>query len=94
MIRDADVLAASLAKDEKKKKGPLAGVPISLKDSASVAGYDSTIGYSAWAGKPALEDSPLVKLLKDAGAIPYVKTGVPITLMGEYLISISHYHSG
>jgi Asp-tRNA(Asn)/Glu-tRNA(Gln) amidotransferase A subunit family amidase len=28
--------------------GPLAGMPISLKDTVGVAGYDSTAGYSAW----------------------------------------------
>ncbi|KZT35849.1 amidase signature enzyme [Sistotremastrum suecicum HHB10207 ss-3] len=78
-----EVMIAS-AEDQATKsegKGPLAGVPVSLKDSCAVAGYDSSIGYSAFGGSPAERDSPLVKLLKDAGAIPFVKTAVPITLM-------------
>ncbi|KAI0795466.1 amidase signature enzyme [Abortiporus biennis] len=62
-------------------KGPLAGVPVSLKDTAGIAGVDSCIGYSAWVGKPVKKDSALVRLLKDAGAIPFVKTNVPITLL-------------
>ena len=62
-------------------QGALAGVPVSLKDMVNIAGWDSSIGYSAWVGKPAVRDSPMVRLLKDAGAVPYVKTNVPITLL-------------
>ncbi|KAF9256401.1 amidase signature enzyme [Marasmius fiardii PR-910] len=61
--------------------GPLAGVPVSLKDMLGVKGFDTTVGYSAWVGKPFKEHSVVFKLLRDAGAIPYVKTNVPITLM-------------
>lgn len=63
------------------RAGPLAGMPVSLKDTAGVAGFDSCIGYSAWVGKPVLKDSGLVRLLKDAGAVPFVKTNIPITLL-------------
>ncbi|CRK43165.1 hypothetical protein BN1723_019125, partial [Verticillium longisporum] len=31
--------------------------------------------------KPSVEDGPVVRLLKDAGAVPYVKTNLPITLL-------------
>ncbi|OSX63278.1 hypothetical protein POSPLADRAFT_1055336 [Postia placenta MAD-698-R-SB12] len=62
-------------------KGPLAGVPVSLKDEQSVAGYDACIGYSAWVGKPMTRDSAVVRLFKDAGAIPFVKTNIPVTLL-------------
>ncbi|EMD31904.1 hypothetical protein CERSUDRAFT_119214 [Gelatoporia subvermispora B] len=63
------------------KEGPLAGVPVSLKDTVAVKGFDSCIGYSAWVGKPLQKDAPLVRLLRDAGAVPFVKTNVPITLL-------------
>ncbi|KAK7683119.1 hypothetical protein QCA50_013792 [Cerrena zonata] len=63
------------------KDGPLAGMPVSMKDTTGVAGFDACIGYSAWAFKPIQKDSPLVRLLKDAGAVPFVKTNVPITLL-------------
>lgn len=62
-------------------EGPLAGMPISMKDTVAVAGWDSCIGYSAWVGKPVKKDAALVRLLKDAGAVPFVKTNVPITLL-------------
>lgn len=48
-------------------KGPLAGVPVSLKDSVAVGGADVTIGYSRFAGCPVEEDGAIVKLLKQAG---------------------------
>ncbi|KAA1473079.1 amidase signature enzyme [Dentipellis sp. KUC8613] len=63
------------------KQGPLAGMPISFKDTVGVAGFDSCIGYSSWVGKPFQKDSPLIRLLRDAGAVPFVKTNVPITLL-------------
>ncbi|KAF9525240.1 amidase signature enzyme [Crepidotus variabilis] len=63
------------------KDGPLAGVPVSLKDTVGCQGYDSCAGYSAWVGKPSQNDSALVRLLRDAGAVPFVKTNIPITLL-------------
>jgi len=88
MIEDAEKWAA-----DADLKGPLAGIPgnctvtyktltvVSLKDTVNVKGYDSCIGYSAWVKKPALQDSGLLRCLKDAGAIPFVKTNVPTSLL-------------
>lgn len=50
-------------------KGPLAGIPVSLKDSIHVAGFDTSVGYSCNVGKPQLVDGPIVKMLKDAGKL-------------------------
>ncbi len=61
--------------------GPLAGIPVSLKDSIAVGGFDVTVGYSRNAGKPYAADGALVRILKDAGAIPHAKTALPITLL-------------
>ncbi|GAD96256.1 acetamidase [Paecilomyces variotii No. 5] len=73
--------AEEWVKSEVNLKGPLAGIPISLKDSVQVKGFDITLGYSSFAGKPYKEDGPMVRLLKDAGAVPYAKTALPITLL-------------
>lgn len=62
-------------------KGPLAGIPVSLKDTIVVGGFDATVGYSSFVGNKVPEDGAVVRLLKDAGAIPYVKTNLPITLL-------------
>ncbi|KIW19045.1 hypothetical protein PV08_03335 [Exophiala spinifera] len=61
--------------------GPLAGIPVSLKDSIAVAGFDVSVGYSRHVFKPYAEDGVMVKLLKRAGAIPHAKTALPITLL-------------
>ncbi|KIJ04986.1 hypothetical protein PAXINDRAFT_183014, partial [Paxillus involutus ATCC 200175] len=64
-----------------KRSGPLAGVPVSLKDMLAVKGYDSCTGYSALCGKPLNYDGAFVRLLRDAGAVPYVKTNTPTTML-------------
>ena len=48
-------------------EGPLAGIPVSLKDSIIVGGFDTSVGYSRNTGKPHTEDGTLVKILKAAG---------------------------
>ncbi|TID28460.1 hypothetical protein CANINC_002455 [Pichia inconspicua] len=67
--------------ENKKPYGLLHGLPISLKDSFNVPGYDSTIGYVKRIGNMPKEESDLVKLLLDLGANFYVKTNIPQTLM-------------
>ncbi|SLM33913.1 acetamidase protein [Lasallia pustulata] len=63
------------------RNGPLAGIPVSLKDSIAVGGFDVSVGYSQNTGKPYAKDGTMVRILKDAGAIPYVKTNLPVTLL-------------
>jgi amidase len=60
--------------------GPLHGVPVSLKDTFKVKGYDASIGIASLANSPAKENSPLVDILLGAGAVLYCKTNVPQTL--------------
>lgn len=45
------------------------------------------LGYAAWIGKYAEDDAVLVKLLLQAGAVLYVRTNVPQTLMVSLLIT-------
>ena len=73
--------AESWAKAGVNLEGPLAGIPVSLKDTITVAGFDASVGYSRKVFKPYQEDGVMVKLLKKAGAIPHVKTACPITLL-------------
>ncbi|KAG9235215.1 general amidase-like protein [Amylocarpus encephaloides] len=64
-----------------KPVGLLHGLPISLKDSFKAKGYDSTVGLAALAFKPAKENSTLVDILLEAGAVLYVKTNTPQAMM-------------
>lgn len=61
--------AETWVQEEVNLKGPLAGVPVSLKDSVQVKGFDISLGYARLAGKPYREDGAMVRLLKDAGLL-------------------------
>ncbi|KAG8725733.1 hypothetical protein FRC11_001597, partial [Ceratobasidium sp. 423] len=64
-----------------KVVGPLHGVPVSIKDHISVKGEDTACGYVAWVGKKiAEEDATVVRVLRAAGAVVYVKTTNPQAL--------------
>lgn len=80
-IAEVLIPKAEIWAEQCNTQGPLAGIPVSLKDMVNVEGYDSCLGFAAFVGKPATENSAIVKLLVDAGAVPFVKTTVPITLM-------------
>ncbi|KAK7932252.1 hypothetical protein PG985_002964 [Apiospora marii] len=65
-----------------KVRGPLHGLPVSMKDSFVVKGRYATVGYVEYLRQPIPEgESALVKLLEDAGAILYCKTNIPQTMM-------------
>ncbi|KAI1113417.1 amidase signature domain-containing protein [Nemania sp. NC0429] len=61
--------------------GPLHGIPISVKEHIGMKGYDLNAGFVAWVGKVAEEDALILQILWDAGAIFYVRTTQPQTLM-------------
>jgi Asp-tRNA(Asn)/Glu-tRNA(Gln) amidotransferase A subunit family amidase len=61
--------------------GPLHGVPISIKNSISVAGLRSEAGTRLRAGFVATQDAPLVSRLRAAGAIILGVTNTPELLM-------------
>jgi amidase len=60
---------------------PLFGLPISLKDSFQVAGYDTSTGMGCYVDEPAKENSALAAMLIDLGAVLYCKTNLPQTIM-------------
>ncbi|KAF2843789.1 acetamidase [Patellaria atrata CBS 101060] len=60
---------------------PLHGVPVSLKDTFCVPGYDASVGLAALCFKPSTNPSTLVQVLLNAGAVLYCKTNIPQTLM-------------
>lgn len=64
-----------------KLAGPLHGLPVSLKDNFHYKGADSTIGMITFLDDKASTNSPLVEILLNLGAVLYVKTNVPQTMM-------------
>ncbi|CAN9201860.1 unnamed protein product [Alternaria alternata] len=62
--------------------GPLHGLPISVKDGFQIAGTAATIGFVSFLDHELSEkNSPLVDMLLELGAVIYVKTNIPQTLM-------------
>ncbi|KAG5439004.1 hypothetical protein PCANB_002334 [Pneumocystis canis] len=72
-IEQAMLLDEELASG-KPPRGP-------LHDTYNINGYDSSLGMSMFVSKPSLEDSSLVKMIKDMGAIILFKTNVPQALL-------------
>ncbi|KAL4801710.1 amidase signature domain-containing protein [Aspergillus unguis] len=70
-----------LFKETGKLKGPLHGVPVTVKDQFNVKGYSSTLGYVGRSFSPAKEDAVLVQILKDMGAVVLAKTNLPQSIM-------------
>lgn len=72
--------AADTALARGERWGPLHGVPMTVKDSFDVAGLPTTWGVPDHAGNVASSDALAVTRLRDAGAIVFGKTNVPIWL--------------
>ncbi|XP_066454143.1 fatty-acid amide hydrolase 1 isoform X1 [Eleutherodactylus coqui] len=62
---------------EQTSRGPLYGVPISVKDNYNYKGHDTTLGLMKNLECPAVEDCVIVQVLKKQGALPFVKTNIP-----------------
>jgi len=69
--------------DAAPARGPLHGVPFTLKDMHETAGLRTTVGFPPFADYVAKADSPLVTRLKAAGGILIGKTNVA-TMLGDW----------
>ncbi|KAH8800616.1 amidase signature domain-containing protein [Xylogone sp. PMI_703] len=97
---DAEKLDEYFTKHQ-KPVGPLHGLPVSLKDQFHVRDVETTMGYVGWigtfegkkrTGKEKTFESEMVRELRALGAVLYVKTSVPHTLMsGETINNIIGY---
>jgi fatty acid amide hydrolase len=61
--------------------GPLAGLPVTIKDCFDLAGTASTFGLTTRRDIIETQDDPYVAALRAAGAIPIAKTNVPQLLI-------------
>ncbi|RAR65820.1 amidase [Paraburkholderia unamae] len=71
--RDAELAAG-------RSRGPLHGVPFTIKESFDVAGWPTTVGDPAFRGNLAARHASVVQRLCDAGAVLLGKTNVPLWL--------------
>ena len=71
-----------------KTIGPLHGVPVSIKEHMPVKGHYSSWGFIS-SRETSEKDSLMIEILRNAGAVFYVKTNQPQGIM--HLESDSHY---
>ncbi|CAI7670333.1 unnamed protein product [Penicillium discolor] len=64
-----------------KTIGPLHGLPVSIKDLFSVQGVDTSIGWVGLTNNPAKADKSVARTLRRLGAVLYVKTNLPQSMM-------------
>jgi Asp-tRNA(Asn)/Glu-tRNA(Gln) amidotransferase A subunit family amidase len=85
--------AAELDELEPSKRGPLHGIPVSVKDNFGLAGYDCTFGLGKRLGHPSPTDAVLITTLKSLGAVPFCRTNIPQTLIryNSVLCSFIYY---
>ena len=79
LVQPRFVEAAAEARET--RDGPLAGVPVCVKDCFAVAGLRTTVGLVTRRDAVDESDAPLVARLKAAGAIVVGKTNVPQAMM-------------
>jgi amidase len=82
-LAEADALAGQRA------DGPLAGVPIAVKDEMALAGQVATQGSRSY-GPPATGDAEIVRRLRAAGAIPVGVTNVPELMIFPWTASAAN----
>ncbi|MDB6010403.1 MAG: amiE [Gammaproteobacteria bacterium] len=68
--------AADNTPDE--RRGPLHGLPITIKDAYETVGMTATCGFPELAGHRPQRDADAVARLRAAGAVPFGKTNVPL----------------
>ena len=80
-----EALEAARRSDAKRAAGEplglLEGIPVSIKHHIDQVGFDSDCGTAARCNKPATKDSVVVQLLREQGAIPFVRSQIPQCLM-------------
>ena len=70
--------AAARAADEAGVPGPLAGLPMTIKETYEVEGFPTTAGIPDLKDYVSSTDAPAVARLRAAGAVIWGKTNVPV----------------
>jgi fatty acid amide hydrolase len=72
----ADAKRADAERRRGEARGPLHGLPVSIKECLDVAGRPTTLGVQARVGHRAKADAAIVRLLRRAGAVIVGRTNV------------------
>ncbi len=83
-------LAAARAVDRDGPQGPLAGLPIAIKDLIDAQGLPTTQGSPVYGKTPAAKSHPMVARLEAAGALVIGKTNTPEFGLGSHTFNPVH----
>jgi fatty acid amide hydrolase len=85
MVLRHEALAAARRADEERRRGevrgPLHGLPVSMKESLDMTGHASTLGAASRKNRFASEDAAVVELFRKAGAVILGRTNVSQLLL-------------
>lgn len=73
-------------------KGPLHGIPFTVKDQFNIKGRDTTLGYCGRAFQPAPENAVLVDLIEELGGVIFAKTNLPQSIMVSWISATMKAH--
>ena len=80
MVFRYEALAAARKSDEERLRGevrgPLHGLPVTVKESLDMAGFASTMGVPSRRNARSTEDAGITRMLRDAGAVILGRTNV------------------
>ena len=62
----------------------LHGIPFSVKDSISLKGTKSSVGSDTHLLDEITEDADIIRVLIEYGAIPFVKTNIPVMVFSYH----------
>jgi fatty acid amide hydrolase len=81
----AEALAEAEASDARRAKGeergPLDGVPVTIKECFDVRGRATTLGLPSWRGRVADADAAMLTALREAGAVVLGRTNLSQTML-------------
>ena len=77
----ADAEASDARRAHGEERGPLDGVPVTVKECFDVAGRATTLGIPSWAGRIAGRDAAMVTALRQAGAVVLGRTNLSQTML-------------
>ncbi|KAF7896646.1 uncharacterized protein EAF01_009049 [Botrytis porri] len=95
-VEKARKLDECFQNDAGSVRGPLHGLPISVKDQFHVKGSDTTMGYAGWietfegdgnSNKVGMVDSQIIFELEEQGAVVFCKTSLPQTVLYDETIN-------
>lgn len=84
VLRDqalADADASDARRRRGETRGPLDGVPVTVKECFDIAGHDTTLGLPSWRGRTAVSDAAMVQALREAGAVVLGRTNLSQTML-------------